>query len=65
MKKTSKKDGTFVGPCGCKYTPEMARTLWGRYTNRLSSGNRLPDSERCPCGAMSKTRAKLRNHKCQ
>jgi hypothetical protein len=54
--------------CDVELTEEEIRSLWGSMTGRRQTPHagpgRPPYKKRCPCGAMTVDRAKLRSHKC-
>jgi hypothetical protein len=59
-----------VDCCGAKLTMDEVKTMWGKATSsrrqHFGAGPGRPKlAERCPCGAMTKTRAKARGHKCE
>jgi hypothetical protein len=57
--------------CHRQLSLDVIASLWGAYAQShrrtLGGGGRkpLPPSARCPCGIMSKERARLRNHICR
>lgn len=55
--------------CDHELDIEQIKSIWGSYAGKLQTphaGPGRPRSEkRCPCGEMTKTRAKMRNHKCE
>jgi hypothetical protein len=66
-----KKRKPVVPPCphcGHALTADELRSMWGAYRGSLQTPHagpgRPPSEDRCPCGAMTKARAKARNHKC-
>lgn len=54
--------------CKHELTPEEIRSIWGSYCGVRQTPHAGPGrprwKKRCPCGAMTKARAKQRNHKC-
>ena len=59
-------------PCphrGTPLAPEEVRSIWGAYSGKLQSPHAGPgpprSASRCPCGAMTKARARQRNHECE
>ena len=61
---TKTKEATFEAPCGHTLTATEVKSLYGKYTNSLSSGRRLRPSEQCQCREMARLRKMQRNHKC-
>jgi hypothetical protein len=54
--------------CEEDLTVEQIRTIWASYTGSLQTPHAGPGrprtAKRCRCGAMTRARAKQRNHKC-
>jgi hypothetical protein len=55
--------------CNQEISPEELKSLWASYTGSLQTPHAGPGrprkAKRCPCGAMTVTRARQRGHKCQ
>lgn len=67
---STKATEAIVLPCGHSITEAEILRLAGRIssarrTTRAAGPGRPRTAQRCPCGAMTLTRAKGRNHKCQ